>query len=49
MAERVLVTGGGGFAGRHLAALLLDERPAPEVVGWRRPIYPGLFLFLWSS
>lgn len=37
MAERVLVTGGGGFAGRHLAALLLDERPAPEVVGWRRP------------
>ncbi len=40
MAERVLVTGGGGFAGRHLAALLLDERPAPEVVGWRRPA-PG--------
>ena len=37
MAERVLVTGAAGFAGSHLVTLLLDERPAPEVVGWRRP------------
>lgn len=41
MAERVLVTGAAGFAGGHLAALLLAERPAPEVVGWRRPPAAG--------
>ncbi len=37
MAEPVLVTGAAGFAGRHLVALLLEERPRPEIVGWRRP------------
>ena len=37
MAERVLVTGAAGFAGRHLLSLLLAEPPAREVVGWRRP------------
>lgn len=42
MAERVLVTGAAGFAGGHLAALLLAERPAPEVVGWRRPAAAGV-------
>lgn len=42
MAERVLVTGAAGFAGGHLAALLLAERPAPEVVGWRRPPAAGV-------
>ena len=37
MAERVLVTGAAGFAGGHLLALLLAERPAAQVAGWRRP------------
>ena len=37
MAERVLVTGAAGFAGRHLLSLLLAEPPARKVVGWRRP------------
>ena len=41
MAERVLVTGAAGFAGSHLVARLLAERPAPEVVGWRRPRADG--------
>lgn len=41
MAERVLVTGAGGFVGQHLLALLLDERPRPEVVGWLRPSPAG--------
>ena len=41
MAERVLVTGAAGFAGSHLVAQLLAERPAPEVVGWRRPAADG--------
>ena len=42
MAERVLVTGAAGFAGRHLLALLVAEHPAPEVVGWRRPLPGGV-------
>ena len=37
MAERILVTGAAGFAGRHLVACLLESTPAPEIVGWRRP------------
>ena len=41
MAERVLVTGAAGFAGSHLVAQLLAERPAPEVAGWRRPSADG--------
>ena len=41
MAERVLVTGAAGFAGSHLVARLIAERPAPEVVGWRRPRAEG--------
>ena len=35
--QRVLVTGAAGFVGSHLVALLRSERPAPDVVGWRRP------------
>ena len=35
--RRVLVTGAAGFVGSHLVALLRSERPAPDVVGWRRP------------
>lgn len=42
MAERVLVTGAAGFAGSHLLALLLAERVAPQVVGWRRPQGEGV-------
>lgn len=37
MAERILVTGAAGFAGRHLVACLLERTPAPLLVGWRRP------------
>lgn len=37
MAERILVTGAAGFAGRHLVACLLESTPVPEIVGWRRP------------
>jgi GDP-4-dehydro-6-deoxy-D-mannose reductase len=36
MRRRVLVTGGSGFAGRHLLALLSQTRPAADLHAWRR-------------
>lgn len=36
MAPRILVTGGNGFVGRHLLALVLREQPDATVFAWQR-------------
>ena len=37
MSDTILVTGGAGFAGTHLLALLRRATPEAELLAWRRP------------